>query len=317
MAGAFVGFPGALAIGGGKAGVSAVEHGGDAASWGIIVIALKDIAEGIDRLFVTVAEVVGDDFDLFAVGLHAGGEAPDPDVAIVAFESGDFLFLVGATHAESAERSVGELGAGVALIPVPETIGASGDAVEAMIVLASPEASEQDITGFGIGSKFAVAIGVGVDEQIWGLRNDDPIFENGDTEWGGEARGLDEDRAPVGVTGPGGVFEDDDAIAFGAAIRFSAIVDAFGDIETTLGIEVDIRGVIKHWGGGPKGDLEAIGNGKQFGGNESIWGGWRGGGRGSFWRGIFGGRRGVEGEKQDAEGGECGGEKSPEESGVR
>ena len=164
LTGAFVGFPRALAIGGGEAGVPAVEHGGDAASWGIIVIALKDIAEGSDRLFVTVAEVVGDDFYLFAVGLHAGGEAPDPDVAIVAFESGDFLFLVGATHAESAERTVGELGTGVALIPIPEAIGASSDAVEAMIVLASTEAGEQDIAGFGIGSKFAIAIGVGVDE---------------------------------------------------------------------------------------------------------------------------------------------------------
>ena len=145
------------------------------------------------------------------------------------------------------------------------------------------------------------------------MRNDQAIFEDGDSEWGGEAWGLDEDRASVGVTCTGGVFEDDDAIAFGTAIGFSAIVDAFGDIETTLGIEIDIGGVIKHWGRGPKGDLEAIGNGKEFGGNVSGGGGRSGGCGWRFWRGIFCGSGEMEGEKEDGEGS---GENSAEESGM-
>src|SRR5690606_16143645 len=78
-----VGVPVAGAIAREPAGVAVFKQVGRARRGRIVVVVLKHIAEGRDRLLVTVAETMSDDFDVGAVGIHAGGETTDINVTVV------------------------------------------------------------------------------------------------------------------------------------------------------------------------------------------------------------------------------------------
>jgi hypothetical protein len=89
LTGPFVGVPHACAVEGEEAGVAVFHKERSAAGRRIIVVVLEYITERRDRLFVAVAEVMADDFDVRAVGIHAHREAADIYVAIVALCAGD------------------------------------------------------------------------------------------------------------------------------------------------------------------------------------------------------------------------------------
>ena len=166
LAGTFVGAPGALSVGRGEAGVAAFEHSRDAAGGRVVVVALEDVTEGGHGLLVAVAEVVPEDGHVRAIGIHAGEKAADPDVAVVAPLARDFLELIRTAHVEVLARAIGELRAHIALIEIPLTIRSGGDAVEAVVVLLASETGEQDLASIDPRFDFAVAVLVGVDEQI-------------------------------------------------------------------------------------------------------------------------------------------------------
>ena len=93
------------------------------------------------------------DLGLGTVGLHAHRESADPDIAIIAPETGDLggigdlfgRFAVGirAADSESLTRVIGKLSAGITLIKIPSTIRPDCQAVQAVVMLASIETREQ------------------------------------------------------------------------------------------------------------------------------------------------------------------------------
>ena len=83
LIGAFHGAVALLGIAGEVSGATVFEDVGDAAGGGIVVVVLKHVAVGIERLLVGIAVAVADDFAVGAIGIHADGEAGGPDVAVV------------------------------------------------------------------------------------------------------------------------------------------------------------------------------------------------------------------------------------------
>ena len=206
-----------------------------------------------------------DDGNVGAVGIHAGGETSDPDVAVITSFAGGFLGHVGAAHEELFAGLVGEDGAAVALIPIPLTIRPGRDAVETVIVLATREPAEENLTPVDAGMDFPVPVFVGVDEHFGRLRDDDAVIEHSDTEGRRESRFLHKDRGLVGAARPVGVFEDDDAIAFRTTPALAAVVDTLGDVETPLRVEVDVGRISEHRRGRPDRHLKSLGHGEKVG----------------------------------------------------
>ena len=256
LAGALVRTPTAFAIGAGESGVAALQHVAHAAGRRVVVVALKKIAVAGERLLVAVAVVVPDDVHVRAIGVHAHAEAADPHMAVVALHARDVLQHVRAAHAEGFAAAVGELGTGVALIEIPLPIRSGDEAVQTVIMLTACKTGEQSLPLVGN----AVAIGIGVNEQVRRLRDDDLVIEHGDTKWCGEFFLLHEDAALVGFAIVVRVFEDHDAISFRTATTFTAIVHAFRDIHPTLRIEVDVRRIVEHRRGGPHSDFQPLGH---------------------------------------------------------
>ena len=254
LAGALVRTPTAFAIGAGESGIAALQHMTHAAGWRVIIVALEKIAEAGERLLVAVAVVVPDDVHVRAIGIHAHAEAADPHMAVIALQARDVLQHVGAAHAEGFAAAVGELGTGVALIEIPLPIRSGDEAVQTVIMLAACKTGEQSLPLV----RNAVAIGVGVNEQVRRLRDDDLVIEHGDTKWCGEFFLLHEHAALVGFAIVVSVFEDDNAISLRAAATFAAIVHAFRNIHPTLRIEVDVRRIVEHRRGGPHSDFQAF-----------------------------------------------------------
>ena len=258
LAGTAVSTPRAFAVSRGEAGVAAFHDRSDAAGGRIVVVALVEIAEGIDGLFVAVAVVVADDDGVGAVRVHAHGGAADPHLAVVALLPGDFLRHVIAADAEGLARLVGELRAAVAVIEIPQAVRTGGQAVQAVVVLATGEAGEQHVAFVDARFEHAVAVGVGVDQQIRRLRDHDLITEHGDTERCSQERLLHEHRGLVGHAVQIGVLQHDDAIAFLLTIGLAAVVHAFGDVHPTLRIEVDVGRVVQQRRGRPQRHFEFI-----------------------------------------------------------
>lgn len=88
LARALVSLPATFAVAGVEAEVAVFLEVGRAGGGRIVVVVLKNVAEGSHGLLVAVAEIKTDGLDLRAVGIHAEGGAADVDVAVVAFFAG-------------------------------------------------------------------------------------------------------------------------------------------------------------------------------------------------------------------------------------
>ena len=120
------------------------------------------------------------------------------------------------------------------------------------------EAGQQHLALVDLGVEDAVAVGIGVNEQVRRLRDDDLAVDVRDAEGRDEVGLLREDRDLVGLARAGGVLEDDDAVAFGTTAGLAAVVDAFGDIHAAALVEIDVGRVEDLGRGRPDGDFETF-----------------------------------------------------------
>ena len=278
LAGALVGTPRTLAVGRSEAGVTAFHDQRDAAGRRIVVVALVHVAKRVDGLFEAVAVIVADDAGVGAVAVHAHGEATDPDIAVIAAQTGHLLgihgllgeltMVIGAADTEGLAGPVGELRAGVALVEVPLAVGTEGRAVERVVMVAAVEAGEQDFPLVDLGIEDAIAVDVGVDNQVRRLRDDDLAVDVRHAERRDEIVILGEDRDLVGFAGAGRVFKDHDPVAFWTAAFLAAVVDTFGDIHPAVFVEIDVGRIEDLRRSGPDRDLETFGHREEFGRDE-------------------------------------------------
>ena len=267
LAGALVGSPRALAVGGGETGVAAFNDFRDAARGRVVVVGLEHVAEGGERLFVGVAVVVADDAGVRAVGIHPDGETSDPDISVVAGFPGDgagvlipcaaAALVIAAADAEGFAGLVGEDSAAVSVVEIPLAVRADGDGVQRVVVLAGVETREEGFALVHGGIEFPVAVRIGVNEEVGRLGDDDLVFKNGDAKRGFEVFLLRENTGGIRFAVLVGVLKDHDAVTFRALDR-AAVVHALRDIEAAFGVEVDVGWVLQHRAGGPNGDLKAV-----------------------------------------------------------
>jgi hypothetical protein len=78
---------------------------------------------------------------------------------------------------------------------------------------------------------------------------------------------LDESVTGVGLAVAVGVGEDGDFVTGGGAVGIFAIIDALGDPDAALGVDVHVRRIIEQRGLGPEGDFEALGHGEHVDGD--------------------------------------------------
>jgi hypothetical protein len=100
LARALVGAPLAFAVGGEEAEAAALDEVADAAGGRVVVVVEEHGRQRRWDALVAVAEVVAEDADAVPPGGHAGGEAADIDVAVVALFAGVGIVQVGAADAE-------------------------------------------------------------------------------------------------------------------------------------------------------------------------------------------------------------------------
>ena len=264
-----------MAIGGSEAGVAAFHDEGHATGGRIVVVALVHVAERVDRLLEAVAVIIADDAGVRAVTVHPHREAADPDVTVVTAEPGDFLavdrllgpfaMVIGAADAEGPTGLVGELRAGVALIEVPLAVRAEGRAVQRVVVVAAVEAGQEHFALIHLRIEDAIAVGIGIDEQVRRLRDDDLAVDVGDAERRDQILLLGEDRDLVGLARAGRIFKDHDAVAFLASSGLAAVVDAFGDVHPAAFVEIDVGRIEDLRRGRPDRDLETFRHREEFG----------------------------------------------------
>ena len=168
--------------------------------------------------------------------------------------------IVGAADAECRSGAEGEERAAIALREVEETVGPEGDGVERVIVIAAVEAGEEDVALVDGGVEFPVAVDVGVDDQVGGVGDEDAVVDDRHAERSDEAGLLDEGVRFVGAAVAVGIGEDGDAVALGLAVGVTAVVDALGDPDAALSVDVHVGGIAKERRAGPDGDLEALGD---------------------------------------------------------
>ena len=265
LTGALVSIPRALAIGRGEAGIATFDDFGNAAGWWIVVIGLEHVAKRIHRLLVGVAVVVANDASVRAIGIHAHGKSSDPDVAVIAFltscgagiriPGAAAALVVAGADAEGFAGFVSENATAVSVVEIPLAIGTSGDGVQGVVVLTGIETSEQDFFFIDGGIVFAVAIDVGVNDEIGWLGNDHFVVEYGDTERRFKIGILREYIRGLGFAIAIAVADDHDAVAFWTFALGVAVVGALGNVETSVFVEVDVGGVVKLWRGSPDRDF--------------------------------------------------------------
>ena len=275
LSGAFVGTPSAEAVPGEEAETAALDDVAHAARRWVVVVILKMVAEGGDDGLKGVPVVEAEDAGGGAVGIDAGGEPSDINVAVIAGLAGVGVVHVRAADAEGLAAAIGELGSAIPIGEIPATIGTGVDGVKAVIVLGFFKAGEKDLTRVDLGIKLQVAIHIRVDDEVGRVRDDDDVIENGDTEGTFEAGFTNKNVAGVGLAVAIGVFQNADAVALAGTAGVTAVVDALGDPNAALGVHVHVRGVEKHGRRGPNRNLKTVGDGERFGRDEI--GGDRGG----------------------------------------
>ena len=196
----------------------------------VVVVALPDRAEGIDRDLPVVAEVPAERLDAGAVELAAehhailvGGVAA---AHLVAGLVGDDLAVL------VVQRSPG-----VAEIEIQPPVGAEVEGVDAVVVLRAADFGEHQLLAARI--RFAVAVPVVEAENVVAGRDDDTVAEHADAVRRIDVHSLVEHRGLVGFGITVGVFEDQDAVALGALALVAPVVDDLAHPDAPLVVDVD------------------------------------------------------------------------------
>ena len=270
-----IGAPGALAVERAEPGIAVFHQEGRAAGRRIVVVVLEDIAIRGDGLLVAVAEVVADDVHARTVGIHAGGEAPDPHVAVVALLAGDLRRVpaqlgapgvVGAADAEGLARTVGEHRPAIAGVPVPLAVRTHGHAVDGVVMALAVEPGQDDLALVHRGIELPVAIDVGVDDHVGRHRYDHLVADHRHAHRGAQGGLLHKHALLVGHAIPIRILEDDDPVTRGLAVVMPAVIDPFGHPDPALRVEVEVGRILQHRGRSPDGDFQVgIGHLEQAG----------------------------------------------------
>ena len=129
-----------------------------------------------------------------------------------------------------------------------------------MIVIASVESREQHFALVHGGVENAIAIHVGVDDEIRRVGDDDLVADHRDAERRHQRGLLHERRGLVGAAVSVGVFEHHHAVTLRIALLVAAIVHAFGDPDAPRRIDVDVGRVLQHRRACPQRHFEAFGH---------------------------------------------------------
>ncbi len=154
------------------------------------------------------------------------------------------------------------------MVEVPLAVRAGGHAVQAVIVLTTSEAGQQHVAFVHRGIEHAVAVHVGVDQQVGRLRDHDLVAEHRDAERRGQVWFLHEHRGLVGHAIAIGVFQYHDAIAGLLATTLAAVVYALSDVHPALGVEVDVGRVVQQRRGRPQRHFKFVLRGEDLRGHE-------------------------------------------------
>ena len=214
--------PTALAVQGAESHVRVLHQPCRAARGRIVVVSVKHVSKGGDRLLVAVAEVLANDVNARAVGIHPRCETADIDMPVVTFLTGDLpripahvagilpavVRIVIAADAKGLARLVGEHGAAVARVPIPLPVRPDRDRVQRMIVNAAVEPRQPHLALVHGGIKLQIAIHVGVNDQVRRHRNDNLVVDDRDAHRRAEEGFLHERPALVRPAIAVRVFED-------------------------------------------------------------------------------------------------------------
>ena len=224
----------------------------------VVVVIEEHIAEGRAHAFVAVAVVVAQDLRLVAVGIDAGGEAADIDVAVVALLPGVVVVEIRTADAEGVPALVAEKGAAVPIAEIQAAIRPGIDAVQAVVVLRLLEAGEEDLPLVHGGIELQVTVHVRVLDDVRRVRDEDDIVENGHAQRALQLLLAHEDVAAVANAIAIRVLQNAHAVPLAAATAVTTVVDAFRDPDAACSVHVHVRRIEKLGGCGPHGDLQAF-----------------------------------------------------------
>ena len=130
--------------------------------------------------------------------------------------------------------------------------------MQRVIVVDALEAGQEHLALVDRRVEDAIAIDVGVDDQIGRLGDDDLVVDHRHAERGDERGLLHERVGRVSLAVVIGVLDDDDPVAFGLTGVVRTIADAFGDPDPAVAVDVEVGRVAQHRRGGPERHLEAL-----------------------------------------------------------
>ena len=196
----------------------------------VVVVALPDRAERIDRELPVVAEVPAKRLDVGAVELTAEHHA-------ILVGGVAAAHLVAGLVDDDLAVFVVERSAGVAEIEIQPPVGAEVEGVDAVVVLRAPDLGEHQLLAARI--RFAVAVFVVKAEDVVAGGDDDAVAEHADAVHRIDVHSLVENRGFVGFGITVGVFEYQNAVALGALALVAPVVDDLADPDAPLVVDVD------------------------------------------------------------------------------
>ena len=184
-----------------------------------------------------------------------------------------------------------DLSAFVAKVEIQLAVRTKDECVYAVVVVETGDAGKKQFAFVG----FIVAVGVGQYENIRRGRDDHFIAQNADAKRCIDAGVLVKGFDTIGPTVAVGIFQDHDAIAFGAldppTLKGRSIVGALSNPHTAARIDVHVARVYDHRLGREKRGFQTVGSGQLFhvgaGGLGAGGMGGRSGSGFSLWRGLF------------------------------
>ena len=203
----------------------------------VVVVGLPQGAEAIDGDFPVVAEVPGEHLHIAAIKLAAEDHA----LLIGA------VVLVGAFDAVDVGDEfavlVAELFPGVAEIEIETAVRTEVKGVNAMIMLRPSNVGKHQLLTVGL----VIAVVVDEPEHIVTAGDEGLVAEHADAVGAVHIMALMKHRGLVRRGVAVGVFEDEDAVAFGTFAQVLAVVDDFADPDAATMINVD-AGRTRHHG---------------------------------------------------------------------
>jgi hypothetical protein len=234
-----------------------LEHGVDphAPVAVVVVVALPERAEGVDRHLVVVAEVVAEHFEVAAVGPAAEDHPLPVGLARIVDDVAE------AIH-DGLAIAVVDGPARVTEVEVPAAVGADHEGVHRVIVLRHTGLREQDLAVVS----HEIPVVVVKHEHLGGARHDHlpplALADHADAERTIDVAALVKHRLLVGHAVAGGVFEHQDPVPRRPSVALAAVVGHLADPDSSCRVDVDVGGAREQRIGGEQADCQVVGQGE-------------------------------------------------------